>query len=248
MITIPTNKSIYISDEMGIGLWFTPKGDKPLNQLFAGGLDGLNKPNKPLNHVEARKFLLDWYRKKQSFRVSIGKSTWTPYETGKFNEKYNQREILNDEIVIEFDTDDLEIVCNAINQTGLNLLKAGIEFEYWEHGGKSPHLHIHDLPISEFDTNKRTLFKKMFLKRYIPKEYFQFVDMNLTGIHLIALEWAEHWKGNYGIKKLISIFKEKESNKEVQLRTDKCSKCDSEAQFFNKKCRLCKQCFYEVFQ
>ena len=156
----------------------------------------------------SRKDILEKYRQKQPFRVAIGKSTWVPYET--FNELYNLREILNDEIVIEFDSDDLNIVVPAISSVGLNLLRAGYTFDYWDHGGKSPHLHIHDLPITPFDADKRALFKKMFIRKYVPLEYLPYVDFSLTGIHLIAIEWATHWKGKYDIKKLINTFDPKE--------------------------------------
>ena len=37
--------------KVGIGLRFTPKGDKPLNQLMPNSLDRLNQPIKPLNQL-----------------------------------------------------------------------------------------------------------------------------------------------------------------------------------------------------
>lgn len=156
------------------------------------------------NYSELRKNLLASYRLKQQFRVSIGKSKWINYES--FNEQYNLREILNDEVVIEFDTPDQNIVVPAISQTGINLVNARYTFEYWDHGGKSPHLHIHDLPIAHLEPSKRSLFKKMFIKKYVPEEYHKYVDLSLTGVHLVAIEWANHWKGCYGVKKLINTF------------------------------------------
>lgn len=142
---------------------------------------------------------------KQKFRVSIGKSEWVPF--AQFDEKFNLREILKDEIVIEFDCTERETVMKAIGQTGINLNKAGYTFEYWEHGGKSPHLHIRDLPIDKFTDTQRSNFKKMFIKKYVPEEYHKWVDFSLTGCHLIALEWALHWKGCYGYKKLLYVCK-----------------------------------------
>lgn len=181
--------------------------NEPLNpnaiksSLAQGFIVALN-PNDPLN-PSMREELLTIYLKKQQFRVSIGKSKWLPYM--HFDERYNLREILRDEIVIEFDSTDLEIVCRAIGETGLNLLRAGYTFEYWEHGGKSPHLHIHNLPISHFDDSKLALFKKIFIRKYVPIEYLPYVDLSLTNVHLIALEWANHWKGCYGVKKLLYV-------------------------------------------
>ncbi len=157
-----------------------------------------------LNLTEKAKELLDKYRKKQPFRVSIGRTSWEQYE--EFKERYNLRMVLDDEIVIEFDTEDKEFVVRAISQTGINLYNAGFYFEYWDHGGKSPHLHLHDLPISHLEPDQRRLFKKIFIRKYVPHEYLPKVDITLTGIHLIAIEWVQHWKGCYGIKKLISVF------------------------------------------
>lgn len=158
-----------------------------------------------LQQLEAkRKYLLETFRQKQPFRVSVGKSKWIDYQT--FKPEYNMREILKDEIVIEFDDTDQERVLRAISETGFNLLRAGYTFEYWNHGGKSPHLHIKDLPISHLDDNKRALFKKLFIKKYVPLEYLPKVDFSLTGIHLIALEWANHWKGCYSIKRLSKVW------------------------------------------
>lgn len=200
-----------------------------------------------------RNELLDRYRQKQPFRVSIGKSKWIDYNT--FDERYNLREILNDEIVIEFDTTDLEIVTRAISQTGINLRKAGYIFEYWDHKGKSPHLHIHNLPIAQLPADKRALFKKMFIRKYVPTEYLPYVDFSLTGIHLIAIEWAQHWKECYDVKKLIHVFDEKEIYEEFKpvkiynaaVSEFPCVKCLGNHGFIyiNDK-PYCKQCAYEV--
>jgi len=158
-------------------------------------------------YEQKRQFLLEQYRKKQPFRVAIGKSTWHPYNT--FNPAFNLREILKDEIVIEFDTDNLEACMRAISSTGLALYNAGYYFEWWDHGGRSPHLHIKNLEIPQeilSDKDKLRAFKKAFIKTYVSPEYHGIVDIGLAGIHLIAIEFAQHWKGKYGIKKLVSCF------------------------------------------
>lgn len=200
-----------------------------------------------------RKDILDRYRLKQPFRVAVGKSTWQQYNT--FDERYNLREILDDEIVIEFDCTDLEIVTRAISQTGINLRKAGYVFEYWDHKGKSPHLHIHDLPIAQLPADKRALFKKMFIRKYVPVEFLPYVDFSLTGIHLIAIEWAQHWKGCYDVKKLVHVFDEKEiyeEFKQVKIHNapasqNPCVKCLENLGFiFISGEAYCKKCAYEV--
>jgi len=171
-----------------------------------------------INELEQkRKDLLDFYKTKQSFRVSVGKSKWVEYR--EFCPAYNLREVLNNEVAIEFDMPKdwslgleafQDVSWAAINFTAINLLESGYEFEVWDHGGKSPHLHIHNLPISHLEKDKRKLFKKIFIRKYVPKEYLQWVDISLTGVHLIAIEWAEHWKGKYGIKKLINKWGDSE--------------------------------------
>lgn len=185
--------------------YFTPKGVEVTEGIIPQYFNSFTEVTE-VTEVMKRNELLDDYRKKQPLRVAIGKSAWIPYEAGQFKPEYNLRERLKDEIIIEFDTTDLEIVVPAISQTGFNLLKAGITFEYWEHGGKSPHLHIHNLPIAHLTDNQRAIFKKMFIKKYVPVEYHHVVDLSLTGIGLIALEWAFHWKGCYKVKRLVHTF------------------------------------------
>lgn len=164
--------------------------------------------------------LLNYYKSKQNFRVSIGKSSWIIYD--KFNSNFNLREILNDEVVIELDSkkkweemdeqekqDFKDFSWTGINLIGVELYKNNISFEIWDHEGKSPHLHIHNLPIKHLNDNQRTLFKKIFIKKYVSKEYLSYVDLSLTNVHLIAIEYQNHWKGCYGYKKLLSKFNPK---------------------------------------
>jgi len=196
------------NSSQGDSLRFIIYNNKPLNHLYTESLDSLNKPIKPLNQYEQEsntRFLLDSYRAKQSFRVSKGKTHWEQYET--FKPKYDLREVLNDEIIIEFDNhEDWTMNWKAINETAINLFRAGISFEIWDHKGKSPHLHIHDLPIADLTKEKRAIFKKIFIRTYVPLEYLPYVDLSLTGIHLVAIEWVNHWKGCYDVKRLLSKF------------------------------------------
>lgn len=153
---------------------------------------------------EKRKQLLNFYKTKQPFRVATGKSKWIQYTN--FNAAYNLREILDDEIVIEFDNEDRNLTWTAINFTAINLLNAGYSFEIWNHEGKSPHLHIHNLAIPKLEKKHTKKFKEAFVKTYTPKEYHKCVDFSLCGCHLIALEWAKHWKGCYEVKKLLNTW------------------------------------------
>jgi len=167
------------------------------------------------------KDILDSYRKKQSFKVSTGQKyifdgvekmgKWFDYET--FNPKWKLRQVLDDEIVIEFDTDDKDKAYKGINFTAINLYNQGIAFEIWDHNGRSPHLHIHNLPITHLEKDKRALFKKLFIRKYVPLEYLDCVDTSLCGVHLLAVEGQQHWKGKYGIKELLYKFNPKENLK-----------------------------------
>ena len=154
------------------------------------------------------KYKLYQCRTVEPFRVAEGKSSWHWYNPEMlFQQEWNLRQILSSEIITEFDTEDVDLAWEAINFTAINLTKAGIEFEVWDHGGKSPHLHIRNLPIAHLEKDKLRLFKKLFIKKYVPGEYLDIVDNSLTGIHLVAIEGVEHWKGCYDVKMLVHKFK-----------------------------------------
>jgi len=162
-----------------------------------------------------RKELLNSYKKKQEFRVAYGKSKWINYES--FDAKWNLREVLNDEIIIEFDTDDKNKAYEGINFTGINLYNEGISFSIWDHGGRSPHMHVQELPIAHLEKEKRALFKKMFIRKYVPLEYLDCVDYSLTGIHMLRIEWGKCFKNKYGIKILLNKFIPNKIKKEEKI-------------------------------
>lgn len=140
-----------------------------------------------------RKELLDKYAQKQDFWVwdCIEGHKWEIYN--KFNPKYCLRQVLDDEIVLELDSDNLELVMKGISQIGLTLQAQGITFEYWDHEGtRSPHIHIHNLPIKHLNKEQRTAFKRAFAKQVASG--LPYDDSLLTGKHMIALEYSQHWK------------------------------------------------------
>lgn len=164
-------------------------------------------------------YLLFQCRTIQAFRVACGKSSWHWWNVGDNRMHWNLREILGNEVVIEFDMPkdwpgDIDmfqrkISLPATHQTGINLYNAGLVFEIWDHNGKSPHIHIRNLVFPVFEKNKLKKFKEFFIKRFVPAEYHKFLDFSLCGIHLVALEGAMHWKG-YGIKRLLFRFDPRE--------------------------------------
>lgn len=206
MSNFPRRDSKSKSNPIGCWTCWTLLIQNPESPIGLVGLVGL---------ADKRKAILDELRKKQSFRVATGLSKWVWYDPENFNSEYNLREILDDEIVIEFDMPKnfiggIENFQNTsyegIMFTAVNLFNAGINFEVWEHEGKSPHLHIRDLPISGLSKESRVLFKKKFMEKYIPKEYIGYVDSSLCNDHMIAIEYQNHWKGCYNIKRLLNFF------------------------------------------
>jgi len=163
------------------------------------------------NHTSAMEKKLNFYKTKQPFRVSIGKNRWEEYKY--FNPRYNLREILNDEIVTEFDMPKdwkgtiqefrNKISLPAIKETCEKLKAMNISYEVWDHKGKSPHIHIHNLPIQDLNKNQRKIWKECFVKTLVPITYQEYSDFSLCGVHLIAIEFSNHWKGCYSIKLLI---------------------------------------------
>ncbi|MBR9704209.1 hypothetical protein GOV12_02265 [Candidatus Pacearchaeota archaeon] len=95
---------------------------------------------------------------------------------------------------------------HIINLTSNNLKKDNITFEVWNHGGKSPHLHIHNIPIAHLSKDELKIWKESFIDCYVPSEYLIFADKSLCGVHLVALEGVKHWKGKYEIKKLLHYY------------------------------------------
>lgn len=121
------------------------------------------------------------------------------------------RMIKRDEIV--FDFDNRENGFYGINFTGINLASAGYHFEiYYAEGQKSPHIHVKGiLGLSDLDKNQLKQYKKLFMKRYAPKEYWEFMDIQLIGNHRIAEENKLHYKYNT-IKKLMGAWNKDKQN------------------------------------
>lgn len=121
------------------------------------------------------------------------------------------RWIRDDEMVFDFDSKEWGF--HGINSTGINLYNSGYRFEIWyAKGQKSPHLHIKEIHgLEDLEPEQLKAYKKFFMRKYAPKEYLQFLDIQLTGSHRIAQEDKPHYK--YGtIKKLLGIWNEGEEN------------------------------------
>lgn len=115
-------------------------------------------------------------------------------------DKYG-RYILPDEVLIEFDAPCPDYDIAMYDVIG-RLVYAGYNMELWNADGmKCSHLHIKNIEgLAELEDNIRRRYKELFLKNYVGKEFFPYVDISLCGKHRIATENKPHWK--YGTNKL----------------------------------------------
>ena len=125
------------------------------------------------------------------------------------------RYILPDEIVIEFDHVKRDEGVALAKQTVEILTTAGFSGHLYDHGGKSPHIHLSIPGLQSLSDAERKVYKENFLQRYAADK--ERVDRSLcTSKHLIASEGLAHWKKNfldrypeaadYGVKNIINVF------------------------------------------
>lgn len=119
---------------------------------------------------------------------------------------YKHRSGMPNEIRIEFDSEDKNGNWESINQTAINLWKAGYSFAVFSvEGGRSPHIHIYDCDeLENWSKESRTNYRKKFLKKYCPKDSNPDIDL-CDEKHLCALEFANHFK-YHKPKLLLSFF------------------------------------------
>lgn len=128
----------------------------------------------------------------------------------KFKENKNLRFIEDNEIV--FDLDDRERGFEAVNFCGINLYNAGYKFEIWyAEGQKSPHIHVKNILFLDLEGENLKNYKKLFLLKYTPREYKEFVDLSLCSKHLIAEENKPHFKYKT-IKRFFNVWNENKEN------------------------------------
>lgn len=138
-----------------------------------------------------------------------------------FKASKNLREIKLNEIILDCDNKD-GFGNLAIRQIGLMMSVQGYRIEVWEHGGKSYHAHIKNIPIIEqFSKEQRQLYKELVIKKYIAlamegldeMSYFNDFDFSLClDNHLVAEENKPHHKTKK-IKELIAVVNEDFINK-----------------------------------
>ena len=146
------------------------------------------------------------------------------FEKAWKNQDPRLRKIRNDEIVIEHD--------NCTREEGLEYTEKTIKkldekyaFEIWDHGGKSPHIHIRKIQgLLDLTEKQRKQYKKEFIKKYSGNP--DKADYSLAGKHLIAAENQPHWKiaaegKKYGIKRILQNENENLMNEMEDLNYSK---------------------------
>lgn len=132
-----------------------------------------------------------------------------------FKKGTGQREIARDEIIVDIDNPD-EWGCRCVSAVGIGLFEAGYHFQLWyADGQKQPHIHIKGIPhIAELPDSQLKQYKRLFLQRYVPKEFWneKIPDYSLCEKgHLIAEENKPHFKYKT-LKTLRSEFNEDKDN------------------------------------
>lgn len=126
-----------------------------------------------------------WRRKEAEWR----------YRT--FSPQLVLRELLPGEIVIEFDGYEGQTRAEAerlVSQTCDKLDADGLRYIVFDHGGKSPHIHLWVAGLDVIPKQQRRRYKERFIQRYAADPGK--ADLSLAGEHLIATEYLFHWKYN----------------------------------------------------
>ena len=86
----------------------------------------------------------------------------------------NLRKEEPDEIIIDID-DRTEHGVKCYMATGINLVNAGYWIEVWYADGmKEPHIHIKNIGgLSDLTQEEGTTYRKLFLQKFIPKEFWK---------------------------------------------------------------------------
>lgn len=128
-------------------------------------------------------------------------------------EEPSLRKIEPNEIIIEFDHVQRKEGLALVEKVKEILKKKKVNYEIYDHGGKSPHIHIKNIiGLDQFPEDQQKLYKTLFLKSLLP-EYFPLMDKTLCNRdHLIATEGETHHKKklypndetyvDYGVKEL----------------------------------------------
>jgi hypothetical protein len=120
----------------------------------------------------------------------------------RFNGECKLREIAKNEIVIEFDTSSRALALHYTKVAMARLNYRNYNFSVFDHGGRSPHIHVYNVVgLEEQDPEVISEYKRLFLGQIAPFKETD-VGLNTATSHLVATEYQEHFK-HHRVKQLL---------------------------------------------
>lgn len=149
-------------------------------------------------------YLLD-RRVQQLVDVRETKDKRKSYDT--IRDQAKLRTIATDEIVIEFDCDRLRAL-KLCKDTVRRLKANNYDYYVFDHNGRSPHIHVYNVPLLKYDEDIRKEYIRLFLGKYTGSLSLKnkVVDTSLISNSLIAMEFKEHFKHGT-IKNIFTIHR-----------------------------------------
>ncbi len=114
------------------------------------------------------------------------------------SKQYNHRNILDKEVVIEYDFDSREENKKYADEVYNRLVKDNLQCSKWFSGNKSYHVHCF---INTNNCTNLGLLKKVFIRHYCKD--LPIPDLQLSGVHLIRAEFGVH--ESTGKKKILLV-------------------------------------------
>ncbi len=180
---------------------------------------------KKIGDAKKVKALLEQYAKKQRIKwATTVKDKWGKqyYNKNIDASKVLLREVLRDEVIIEFDGKQYiekngldkfrQATEELINKTLENLKDKAYSFKVYDHGGKCPHIHLFMDGLAKYEGGELKNLKERFIESVTPEipELIAY-DASLCGPHLIAMEHQPHYK--YGTVKELFLEEDFGKNK-----------------------------------
>jgi len=137
--------------------------------------------------------LEQYFNEREFFQLKAVYDQRTRRESG-LNPGANLREILPDEIVVEFDSVTRARGVWLATIAAARLAHHGYNFIVYDNGGRSPHLHIYNIMgLRDQNPRVRAIYKGLFFDKYFP---YNDADskLNTKSSSLIAVENRPHFK------------------------------------------------------
>lgn len=167
-----------------------------------------------------RPLLVDLYKLQENillcYRPTL-KHSWADrvlYLSKEYNpyKEYNHRTILDCEVIIEYDTEDVEENERLVRIVGKRLQDDEVSYSLWNSGNKSTHLHFY---INHREAKNLRLLKNCLIRHYT--KGLPLPDMKLAGKHMIRAEYGVHEKT--GLRKT-AIYKSRNYIKKHDIKEE----------------------------